>query len=269
MSICSGDKDILSSQKRRDNINSLYTTLENLTNLSFGDAIRETHRIVMNGWDLRNLQRYSTKDVASKRKLEYAQPGNYRTDYPEQFTDLRWPDHFFLCPSSSHLLPLMKLVSTKYEQFIEQVKSLHDVYLLASWTMSTITLLHPFYEGNGRTSRAILPYTLLRCGFSPQFLENSQKKTDPELDGFVLPEEICEIFNIGNLFAEKTQSGGIASALFETDNTLCPVDFYKYFPLINNAIKARIRTLSLEDLRKCQHHIKGAYILSQTPFERY
>jgi Fic family protein len=38
---------------------------------------------------------------------------------------------------------------------------------LAAWTHAEFVRIHPFQDGNGRTSRLIMNYQLMSCGFLP------------------------------------------------------------------------------------------------------
>ena len=40
-----------------------------------------------------------------------------------------------------------------------------------------LTVIHPFYDGNGRTARAFMNFQLLRYGFPPYFVMLSEKKS--------------------------------------------------------------------------------------------
>ncbi|MCM1082377.1 MAG: Fic family protein [Clostridium sp.] len=49
---------------------------------------------------------------------------------------------------------------------MEQMKDKNDIELSA-WTHAEFVKIHPFVDGNGRTSRMILNYQLMRAGFLP------------------------------------------------------------------------------------------------------
>ncbi|MCM1288959.1 MAG: Fic family protein [Clostridium sp.] len=49
---------------------------------------------------------------------------------------------------------------------MEQMKDKNDIELSA-WTHAELVKIHPFVDGNGRTSRMIMNYQLMRAGFLP------------------------------------------------------------------------------------------------------
>jgi len=46
-------------------------------------------------------------------------------------------------------------------------KAKENAIELAAWTHAEFVRIHPFVDGNGRTSRMIMNYQLLACGFLP------------------------------------------------------------------------------------------------------
>lgn len=54
----------------------------------------------------------------------------------------------------------------KFYADMQQMKDKNDIELSA-WTHAELVKIHPFVDGNGRTSRMIMNYQLMRAGFLP------------------------------------------------------------------------------------------------------
>ena len=118
------------------------------------DLIKETHGIMMRG--LKNEDGMSIH------------AGSYRT-IPVHAGIHAYPPHECI-PSS-----MAKIVKEYEERFS---KKPHDPFELASWLHFSVVTLHPFEDGNGRTSRLLWCYSLMRDGLPfPAVLTSGHKKS--------------------------------------------------------------------------------------------
>lgn len=105
--------------------------------------IKDVHRVLM-------------KDLHSDGKSLHA--GEYR----------QIPMHCWTPGSSQHNYVNHKLIPGKMEVLVKKYndssKKKHDQFELASWLLMELLQIHPFEEGNGRVSRMIWCYSLLRDG---------------------------------------------------------------------------------------------------------
>ncbi len=70
---------------------------------------------------------------------------------------------------ASHTPPTRNEMYTQIKNFFADLmykKELNPIEL-AAWTHAEFVRIHPFQDGNGRTSRLIMNYQLMSCGFLP------------------------------------------------------------------------------------------------------
>lgn len=98
-----------------------------------------------------NAHKLLMKDLCSEG--ERINAGEYRT------IPVHCGNHSFIdfeCVPSS-----MKILIAEYN---EKIQAEHDSFQLASWLLMQMLLIHPFQDGNGRVSRLLWYYSLLRDG---------------------------------------------------------------------------------------------------------
>ena len=121
------------------------------------DLIKQTHQIMMRG--LQNEQGLSVNAGQYRQGPVFA--GNHT-----------FPAHDCI-PSS------MERIVKEYEAKFSQP---HDRYELASWLHFNVVTLHPFIDGNGRISRLLWCYSLMRDGQPfPTVLTSGYKRSQKHL----------------------------------------------------------------------------------------
>jgi Fic family protein len=102
--------------------------------------------------DIRDLNRLVTYGTAAS----HAEAGSYRQ------IDV-WPAGY---ESNKYLSPV--LIPDAVEKFVsnfnENINNMHPVNL-AAWAHFTLVSIHPFIDGNGRTSRLLMNMVLVRFGY--------------------------------------------------------------------------------------------------------
>ena len=68
-----------------------------------------------------------------------------------------------------------KLMQQLFKEHAVQKKTLHPVEL-ATWTHNRLVQIHPFTDGNGRTSRLVMNWLLLKGKFPPAIIEARNKE---------------------------------------------------------------------------------------------
>lgn len=77
---------------------------------------------------------------------------------------------------SNHPLPLPDQVPDLMQEYIEWLNSTNDhPIFLASQAHVKLVIIHPFFDGNGRTARLIMNFILMRNGYPPIFIPMTQK----------------------------------------------------------------------------------------------
>lgn len=136
------------------------TMREHLEVINHQEAIKYVEEIVQNAeplseWQIKNLHRLVLKGIED----EYA--GVYR-------------DQQVLIAGAAHTPPAHYLIKEQMEQLIkwyeEKGKDLHPV---VRGTMLHVIFvgIHPFIDGNGRTSRLLLNLELMKEGFPPVIIK--------------------------------------------------------------------------------------------------
>ena len=98
--------------------------------------------------------------------------GSYRT------ISVRSGDHVYPCHTC--IPQSMKEIVEEYNE--RHARPDHDAFELASWLHYSIVSLHPFIDGNGRLSRLLWCYSLMRDGLPfPALLTSGHKKSQKHL----------------------------------------------------------------------------------------
>jgi hypothetical protein len=122
------------------------------------DLIKQTHEIMMQG--LKNEQGL---DVG---------PGAYRNGPACTGSGHTFPSHTCIPDAMARIV----------KQYNEKFSQPHDRYQLASWLHLNVVTLHPFLDGNGRISRLLWCYSLMRDGQPfPAVLTSGHKKSQNHL----------------------------------------------------------------------------------------
>lgn len=84
--------------------------------------------------------------------------------------------------AGNHVFPSFKCVPRNMARIVkeynEKFTTRHDCYELASWLHYNVVSLHPFEDGNGRISRLLWCYSLMRDGLPfPAVLTSGHKKS--------------------------------------------------------------------------------------------
>ena len=121
------------------------------------DLIKQTHQIMMQG--LENEQGMKINAGAYRKMTVIA---------------------------GSHVFPSHECIPSAMERIVkeynEKFSQPHDRYELASWLYLSIVSLHPFEDGNGRTSRLLWCYSLMRDGQPfPAVLTSGHKRSQQHL----------------------------------------------------------------------------------------
>uniref|UniRef100_A0A915CNL6 Fido domain-containing protein n=1 Tax=Ditylenchus dipsaci TaxID=166011 RepID=A0A915CNL6_9BILA len=70
-----------------------------------------------------------------------------------------------------------------------------DAVELAALAHYKLVFIHPFIDGNGRTSRLLMNFILMQAGF-PQLssqLNSDLEQTDRTLESFIASSSVCDI----------------------------------------------------------------------------
>lgn len=261
-----GSSNILSSERRASNIDSMYALLlEQGFEMQLDRLVVALHAQALDGWDLTKLHRYQKSDSDGKDRLENARAGEYRDDCDFGYTSMETSGYFYVAPSSRDIPTLLSALSSKFEDLVQQKDATDNPHLLAAWAMTYLTILHPFYEGNGRVARALLPYTLLRLGFNPQYVENRNKQTIQGLEASVI-QEIEFLYDLGGIYPEQMKNGGILEALsYAAELPPTRESINQYQDKLSAALMARIQNITWEDMMGACTLQSGADILKSMP----
>ena len=88
--------------------------------------------------------------------------------------------------SRDHVYPCFTCIPRNMEEIVKEYNKRcecqHDAFELASWLHYKIVSLHPFIDGNGRISRLLWCYSLMRDGLPfPALLTSGHKKSQKHL----------------------------------------------------------------------------------------
>lgn len=126
------------------------------------EVIKSAHGTMMYG--LKNEQGYAVS------------AGIYRTISVHAGSIFTGYHHY---PPSETIPENMTRIVSEYE---EKMKGDHDPYAMASWLYFKVVTLHPFDDGNGRLSRLLWCYSLIRDGLPfPVWLTSGHKKAQKHL----------------------------------------------------------------------------------------
>lgn len=121
------------------------------------ELIQSVHKVMMTG--LKTEEGYQVKAGAYREKSVHA------------------GTHIF--PSYECIPPNMARIVKEYES---KKSSSHDRYQLASWLFYQVVSLHPFEDGNGRLSRLLWCYSLMRDGLPfPLVLTSGHRRSQKHL----------------------------------------------------------------------------------------
>lgn len=127
------------------------------------EVIKRSHGMMMKG-----LKSEDCLDVKA---------GQYRT-IPVHAGSIYTGYHQY--PSWKDIPDSMSKIVEEYEQ--RQQVAGHDAYALASWLYFMVVSLHPFVDGNGRISRLLWCYSLMRDGLPfPTTLTSGHKRAQKHL----------------------------------------------------------------------------------------
>lgn len=121
-------------------------------------TIKDIHAIILRGIDRRNAGAYRTVPV--------------------------------MISGSRHTPPQPYLIEPQMEQFMaafrqKEADEVHPV-LIAAYLHDELVRIHPFIDGNGRTSRLLMNLYLLRSGYAPVTLKGT---TEAKLDYYTALEQ--------------------------------------------------------------------------------
>ena len=102
--------------------------------------------------------------------------------------------------AGQHTYPSHKCIPENMEKIVKEhnhkVSQGHDMFELASWLYFNVVSLHPFEDGNGRISRLLWCYSLMRDGLPfPASLTSGHKRSQSHL---VLCLQRDQKFNVSN-----------------------------------------------------------------------
>ena len=88
--------------------------------------------------------------------------------------------------AGKHVFPSFKSVPDKMAKIVEEYNKRfscpHDSFELASWLHFSVVSLHPFEDGNGRISRLLWCYSLMRDGLPfPAVLTSGHRRSQKHL----------------------------------------------------------------------------------------
>lgn len=125
------------------------------------------------------------------------QGGIYRT------INVRISGESFVPPSWEEVRSLMRFFINDLKSMEGNLKSIDEI-TLAAWIHAEFVRIHPFVDGNGRTARLLLNYSLLEHSFLPINIESSEKSVYYEaLDIYGKNPTLDNLKDFRNLIMEK------------------------------------------------------------------
>lgn len=102
--------------------------------------------------------------------------------------------------AGQHVYPSHECIPTSMEEIVKEynrkASQPHDMYQLASWLHFNVVSLHPFEDGNGRISRLLWCYSLMRDGLPfPAVLTSGHKRSQSHLVQCLQRDRKCVISN--------------------------------------------------------------------------
>lgn len=138
-----------------------------------GKALREIYEVINH----QKAYDYVKKCIAQKRALDENTVKDLHAILTENITtggiyrnqEVRISGAGFVPPAGSEMYTQIKF-------FYEDLKnSVLDPITLAAWTHAEFVRIHPFADGNGRTSRLLMNYQLMSHGFLPVSIDKENR----------------------------------------------------------------------------------------------
>lgn len=127
--------------------------------------IKEIHKAIMH------------EDDAEKKK----QIGAWKTDENE-IINYKGEKIKFTSPAEvpDAVHTVLNKTNAELDSFFRNKKSKHPLEIAAQFHIDFVTI-HPFYDGNGRSSRILTNLILISCGFPPVIIKENQKNSYHQL----------------------------------------------------------------------------------------
>ena len=159
------------------------------------EKIKAIHAIILAGANYLGLEDVDEQvdDQDLRRRIKQLRPGNVRSesaaDLLQYHMGMKGKGKFTFegkveelkisipSPSETALPVILQQYSLLVERLKTQMKtvSTHEAVRIAMFLSELLTLTHPFFDGNGRTSRAFFTLLLMESGHPPYIIES----TDP------------------------------------------------------------------------------------------
>lgn len=122
-----------------------------------------------------------------------------------------------------HVFPSFKCVPSNMAKIVTEYESkasnAHDPYQLASWLLFHVVSLHPFEDGNGRLSRLLWCYSLIRDGLPfPVVLTSGHRRSQKHLVMCLERDRRLSVSDQSNLTSLSLVSVGKAWESFLVEN---------------------------------------------------
>lgn len=185
-------KDVLEMKGHDEAIHDIIKMGKGELNIS-EKRIKDIHRAIM----------YEDDEEKRKQIGEWKKDNNYIHNHNgERYDFLPWMD----VPVEMH--KLINWLSAEKEKINEGKKgAIHPVLLAIQFHLKYLTI-HPFYDGNGRTSRILMNLILIAQGFPPIIVKSEEKdryyKYITEVQSYGAPADLYEEHMLDLLIASLT-----------------------------------------------------------------
>ncbi|MFH1358831.1 MAG: Fic family protein [archaeon] len=136
-------------------------------------------------------------DPELRTNADYIKSINYIKENPDKYYT-----GVVSYPTANKVPEMMDNLVEKYNPFIENAKTVREITNVAADLQREYVSIHPFEDGNGRTSRLLMDYVLRSKGLPPAHLKN------PNLDITATPEKWREEVYQGVLNAIMNMENG-------------------------------------------------------------